>query len=251
MNKYIVILLAYVIIIVSCSPVPSTANSISLPTPTPGPPATPASKPCTLLHYPVTPEADLGTGIESRGHTSGKVDAAVTIIAISDYQCLQCAFLDASLSQIRLTHPNDVRVIYFHAPRTDRDKDYLAIQAVEAADLQGKFWEMHDLLFEKQSEWSALNPGEFEAWAKAQAAGLVLDTTRFQSDFEGQVVADRGHLLRLGVLGPQAPRPAEVGNARVGGDAGAGQHDDARGAAQPVPNEREELLVHGRGGNHR
>jgi len=191
MNKYLVILLAYVLIIVSCSPVPSTTNSISLATPTPGLPATPASKPCTLLHYPVTPEAALGAGFESRGHSSGKVDAPVTIIVFSDYQCPPCAFLDASLIQIRLTHSNDVRVIYFHAPQTERDKDYLAIQAVEAADLQGKFWEMHNLLFEKQVEWSALNPGDFEAWAKAQAAGLGLDATRFQSDFEGPVVADR------------------------------------------------------------
>jgi cyclophilin family peptidyl-prolyl cis-trans isomerase/protein-disulfide isomerase len=190
MRNLIIILLASAFVLTSCSPTP-TANPVSLATPTLGPTVTPASMACTLLHFPVTPEAALGAEFESRGHVSGPADAPVTIIAFSDYQCLPCAFLAASLRQIRLTHPNDVRIIYLHAPQTDRDKDNLAIQAVEAADLQGKFWEMHDLLFEKQAEWSALAPADFEAWAAAQAAGLGVETTRFRSDFEGPVVADR------------------------------------------------------------
>ncbi len=189
MRKLITILLISAFSLASCSPAPATP--VSLATPTLGPTATPASMPCTLLHFPVTPEAALGAAFEDRGHISGAADAPVTIIAFSDYQCLPCAFLAASLRQIRLAHPNDVRIIYLHAPQTDRDKDNLAIQAVEAADLQGKFWEMHDLLFEKQADWSALAPAEFEDWAAAQAAGLGLDAARFRSDFEGAVVADR------------------------------------------------------------
>jgi cyclophilin family peptidyl-prolyl cis-trans isomerase/protein-disulfide isomerase len=191
MHKLITILLASAFILVSCSPAPAATNPVSLATPTLELSVTPASHPCTLLHFPVTPEAALGAAFEGRGHISGPADAPVTIIAFSDYQCLQCAFLAASLRQIRLTHPNDVRIIYLHAPQTDRDKDNLAIQAVEAADLQGKFWEMHDLLFEKQAEWSALAPADFEAWATVQATGLGMDAARFRSDFEGPVVADR------------------------------------------------------------
>lgn len=191
MRKRLIPLLASVSLLFSCSPAPATANPVSLATPTPGPTATFASMPCTLLHFPVTPEVALGAGFESRGHISGVPDAPVTIIAFSDYQCFQCAFLAASLRQIRLTHLNDVRIIYLHAPQTNRDKDNLAIQAVEAADLQGKFWEMHDLLFEKQAEWSALTPADFEAWVTTQAAGLGMDTGRLRSDFKDPVVADR------------------------------------------------------------
>jgi cyclophilin family peptidyl-prolyl cis-trans isomerase len=144
-----------------------------------------------LLHYPVTPEAALGAQFENRGHVFGLPGAPVTIIAFSDYQCLQCAFLAASLRRIRLTHTNDVRIIYLHAPQTVRDKDDLTIKAVEAADLQGKFWEMHDLLFEKQAEWFALAPSDFETWATSQVGSLGMDAARFRSDFEGPVVADR------------------------------------------------------------
>jgi len=191
MRKLITVLLASAFILVSCSPSPAATKPVSLTTPTLEPSATPASQPCTLLHFPVTPEAALRAAFEGRGHISGPADAPVTIIAFSDYQCPPCALLAASLRQIRLTHPNDVRIIYLHAPQTDRDKDNLAIHAVEAADLQGKFWEMHDLLFEKQAEWSALAPADFEAWTTVQAADLGMDAARFRSDFESQVVADR------------------------------------------------------------
>jgi cyclophilin family peptidyl-prolyl cis-trans isomerase len=133
----------------------------------------------------------LGAEFEGRSHVSGPADAPVTILAFSDYQCLQCAFLAASLKQIRLNHPNDVRLIYFHAPQSGNDKDNLAIQAVEAADLQDKFWEMHDLLFEKQAEWISLPPSDFEAWAVIRAKDLGLNPTQFRTDFGGTVVADR------------------------------------------------------------
>lgn len=191
MRKLIIIPLAFAFILTSCSPAPTAANPVIQTNPTLKPTITPGSMACTLLHFPVTPEAALGAEFESRGHVSGPADSPVIIIAFSDYQCLPCAFLAASLRQIRLTHPNDVRIIYLHAPQTDRDKDNLAIQAAEGADLQGKFWEMHDLLFEKQDEWTALAPTDFEAWAVAQATGLGMETSRFRSDFEGPVVADR------------------------------------------------------------
>lgn len=193
--------LVLVLLLASCSPAqvtlpsdhPTGANGGVTSTSTPfnplGDPG--SSTPCTVLHQPVTPEAALGAEFSDRGHVSGPADAPVTIIAFNDYQCLQCAFLAASLKQIRLTHPTDVRLIYLHAPQADRDKDYLAIQAVEAADLQGKFWEFHDLLFETQNEWSGVAPADFKTWATAKAASLGLDSSRFQADFDGETVASR------------------------------------------------------------
>lgn len=192
MRKLLTIMLVSAFALASCSPATAPVTPVSQASPTSHePPITPASIPCTLFHFPVTPEAALGAAFEGRGHVSGPADAPVTIIVFSDYQCLQCAFLAASLKQIRLTHPKDVRLIYLHAPQTDRGKDDLAIQAVEAADLQGKFWEMHDLLFEKQADWFALAPADFEAWATTKAAGLGIDPIRFGVDFKGTVVDDR------------------------------------------------------------
>jgi cyclophilin family peptidyl-prolyl cis-trans isomerase/protein-disulfide isomerase len=193
MPKITSIFLLLILFLVSCNPAP--ASNPPLPpaaSPTSRKPNdTSAATACTLLHSPVTPEAALGAEFAGRSHVSGPAEAPVTIIAFSDYQCLQCAFLAASLKQIRLNHPNDVRLVYFHAPQTGKDKDNLAIQAVEAADLQGKFWEMHDALFEKQAEWIDLTPVDFEDWAVNQAEGLGLNPTQFRTDFGGTVVADR------------------------------------------------------------
>ena len=190
MRRPTTFILAIFFILVSCSPAPAT-TSPSPGTPTWEPTATLGSMPCTLLHYPVTTEPIQVDAFEGISHISGPANAPVTIIAFSDYQCLPCAFLAASLKQIRMTHTNDVRLIYLHAPQTNRDKDGLAIQAVEAADLQGKFWEMHDLLFDKQAEWIELSPANFESWVTTQVVGLGMDVSQFHSDFIGQVVGDR------------------------------------------------------------
>ncbi len=146
--------------------------------------------PCTILHVPVTPEA-LPAELGDRAHTSGPANAPVTIVVFSDYQCPYCALLAAVLKQIRLTHPEDVRLVYVNTPLSNRDKDAIATQAVEAADLQGKFLEMHDLLFDKQAAWSALSPAAFQAWVIQQAAGLGMDPAKFQTDFTGKTVTDR------------------------------------------------------------
>jgi cyclophilin family peptidyl-prolyl cis-trans isomerase/protein-disulfide isomerase len=145
---------------------------------------------CTILHAPTTPEA-LPAELGDRAHTSGPADAPVTIVVFSDYQCPYCALLAAVLKQIRLTHPEDVRLVFVNTPLSTHDKDALTTQAVEAADLQGKYWEMHDLLFDKQADWSALAPSAFQAWAMQQAAGLGMDPAKFQTDFNGKTVADR------------------------------------------------------------
>ncbi len=192
MRKMAGIFLVPVFILVSCSPAPAASTPVPTASPTRhSQPVTPATSECTLLHFPVTPEAALGAEFEGRSHISGPADAPVTIIVFSDYQCRVCAFLAASLRQIRLIHPNDVRLIYFQAPQAGNDKDNLAIQAAEAADLQGKFWEMNDLLFEKQADWITLAPADFEAWAAAQTANLGMNPTQFQIDFSGPVVQDR------------------------------------------------------------
>jgi len=145
---------------------------------------------CMLVRGQATPEA-LGANFESRGHTSGPADAAVTIVEFSNYQCPACAFLDSSLRRIRQTHSTDVRLIYINTPSTSKNNDLLAMQAGEAADLQGKYWEMHDLLFDKRAEWSPLSSADFETWSARQAASLGLDETRFLEDYRGKVVAER------------------------------------------------------------
>jgi cyclophilin family peptidyl-prolyl cis-trans isomerase len=86
------------------------------------------------------------------------------------------------LAQLQAEFPDDLRIIFRHFPLSGHDKANLAAQAAEAAGLQGMFWEMHDLLYEKQPEWSVLSPAEFEDWLGEQAAGLGLNANQFAED---------------------------------------------------------------------
>lgn len=89
------------------------------------------------------------------------------------------------LAQLLVNFPNDVRIVYRHFPLLSiHNKAALATQASEAAGLQGKFWEMHDLLFARQAEWSSpeLSVEQFEAWLVERAGELGLDVETFKTD---------------------------------------------------------------------
>jgi cyclophilin family peptidyl-prolyl cis-trans isomerase len=89
------------------------------------------------------------------------------------------------LARIQEQYPQDVRVIYRHFPLISiHDKAALATQAAEAAGAQGKFWEMHDLLFERQADWSSLSVEDFQKWLGERAQELQLDAGRFESDLQ-------------------------------------------------------------------
>jgi cyclophilin family peptidyl-prolyl cis-trans isomerase len=91
------------------------------------------------------------------------------------------------LAQLESDNPEDVRVAYRHFPLTSiHDKAALAMQASEAAGAQDQFWPMHDLLFEKQQEWSGMTLDEFEGWLQELAAEIDLDVTQFNQDLNSE-----------------------------------------------------------------
>jgi len=92
------------------------------------------------------------------------------------------------MEQLLKEYPNDLRFVYRHFPLIGtpespfHDKAALATQASEAAGKQGKFWEMHDVLFEKQADWSALSVDDFQKWLTQKAGELGLDVEKFTTD---------------------------------------------------------------------
>jgi len=123
----------------------------------------------------------------AQDHSKGAEDAAFTLVEYSDFECPACATRAPILEQLLHEFPNDVRVIYRHFPLTSiHDNTMLAAKATEAAAIQGKFWDMHDVLFNTQQQWSIEeNPQEY--FTKL-ANSIGLNTEQFTTDITSQVV---------------------------------------------------------------
>jgi cyclophilin family peptidyl-prolyl cis-trans isomerase/protein-disulfide isomerase len=113
----------------------------------------------------------------------GADTAEIIIYEYTDYQCQICANLALNLRQLQILYPDDVKIVLRYLPLTDEhDKAALAAQAAEAAGLQDKYWEMHDILFSRQDEWISLSVKEFSTWLVDQTAELELDKIQFMAD---------------------------------------------------------------------
>ena len=122
----------------------------------------------------------------------GDKEAKITIIEYSDFMCPYCAMVAPTLSQLVDENKGVVRIVFRHFPLTSiHDKALLSAQAAEAAGLQGKFWEMHDILFENQQEWANLPVEDFTKWLISKAKGINLDTAKFENDLKNKSIEEK------------------------------------------------------------
>jgi len=145
-------------------------------------PPRPTPRPEDLALFSPNPETDWIKGPE---------DAAITILEYADFQCPYCSLAAQNLGGLLEKYPEDVRIVYRHFPLASiHDKAIPAAQAAEAAGLQGveRFWDMHDLLYETQVEWSAFSLEDFDIWVIGQAAELGLDTDKFEADYKSEEI---------------------------------------------------------------
>lgn len=91
----------------------------------------------------------------SKGQKIGSDSAKVKLIEFSDLQCPACLAAEPTLRAIRDSNPQ-VQLIYRHFPLSQHSHSKQAAYLAEAAGEQGKFWQMHDILFETQNQWSTL-----------------------------------------------------------------------------------------------
>ena len=135
-----------------------------------------------------TPTPDvLSESVETRDSdwVKGKSEAPATIIEYGDFECPACADFYAIVKKLEQDYPDDLRVVFRHYPLiTIHKKAYDAARATEAAGVQGKFWEMHDILFEKQTDWAndSNHRDKFVDYVKQ----LGLDEEKFKNDFESK-----------------------------------------------------------------
>lgn len=123
----------------------------------------------------------------SVGQKLGNDSAPVKIVEFGDFQCPACRAAAEPLKQAYAHNDGNVQLIFRHIPLPSHPNADEASQAAEAAGLQGKFWEMYDLLFAEQDAWSGLaDPqAQFETYAQS----LELDVEKFRSDYGSSAVA--------------------------------------------------------------
>ena len=95
-------------------------------------------------------DSELSLPVGPRDHVRGAPDAAVTIVEYADVECPYCGALEPVLRKL-LERSDDVRLVYRHFPLVDvHPHAYSGALALEAAAMQGRFWELHDLLLDHQ-----------------------------------------------------------------------------------------------------
>jgi len=105
----------------------------------------------------------------------GPANAPVLLVEFSDFQCSFCAQVPSLVDQVLKVYPTEVKFVYKQFPITTHQYGMSAARAALAAHRQGKFWEMHDKLFENQN---ALQPDRVKEYARQ----IGLDVARFEKD---------------------------------------------------------------------
>jgi protein-disulfide isomerase len=127
-------------------------------------------------------------------HVRGPQKAPVTLEIYGDFQCPSCGLASQAIDELQKQYKDKVKVIFHEFPLQMHQHAVAAALAAEAASVQGKFWEMHDMLYQYQSVWSnATNVNSlFESYAEA----LGLDVARFRADRQSADV--RAHVIEDG-----------------------------------------------------
>jgi protein-disulfide isomerase len=134
-----------------------------------------------MTHAPVMLESPVGAG----DHAQGPQTAPVTLVEYGDFECPYCGRAYPVVKELKRQFGDDLRFVFRHTPRAvTHPHAQHAAEAAEAAASQGKFWEMHDRLFEHQS---ALRDEDLAEHASA----IGLDATRFGDDLRTHAFASK------------------------------------------------------------
>jgi protein-disulfide isomerase len=147
---------------------------------------------------------DAGQLVRSDSYTVGNPEASVTVVDFGDYQCPACKNAEPELIALKAEYSDRVLFVHRHFPLPTSRLAQLMANAAEAAGEQGKFWEMHDLIYDGQERWSAAGTSKAIDILVGYAKSLELDTADFRAAimeqrFKDVIARDLADAIALGV----------------------------------------------------
>jgi protein-disulfide isomerase len=138
-------------------------------------------------------------------HIEGEGQDKITLVEYGDYECPYCGEYFPIVKQVAAEYNQQIYFQFRNFPLTSiHPNAFAGARAAEAAALQNKFWQMHDLLYTDQTQWSTAS--DPTPYFKQYAQELGLNMTQFQSDYASEKVnnlinADEAEGTKLGVAG--------------------------------------------------
>lgn len=150
-----------------------------------------------------SPSGNNSNQVKLSNNIYGEGKKNVKLVEFGDFQCTACAGFFSIIQAVKQKYQNDITFQFRHFPLVQIHRNAMAShRAAEAAAKQGKFWEMHDLLYQQQQSWSESSSATTMFEAFAQQIGL--DMQKYKQDFSSSEVndiinADQQEGKRLGV----------------------------------------------------
>jgi protein-disulfide isomerase len=144
--------------------------------------------------------ATLSPPVSERDHIEGPASAPLTLVEYGDYQCPYCGAAYPLVKRVQKALGKKLRFVFRNFPLTQAHPyAMIAAEAAEAAALQGKFWQMHDMIYENQDQ---LQPDILLSWAQELGLDLkAFGTAIKQGDISKRIKEDRASGIRSGVNG--------------------------------------------------
>src|SRR5437763_10823849 len=138
--------------------------------------------------------ADTTNAGPAQGYVLGKVDAPVKILEYADFECPSCGNWSTVTEpdvRTRIINAGLANLTYYDFPLNQHRNTVAASNAAACADEQGKFWQMHDRIFQAQAEWNGEATEQTKPFFKRYAAEVGLDVAYWECCFDGRKFLNR------------------------------------------------------------
>jgi protein-disulfide isomerase len=145
-----------------------------------------------LNNHKASNTTSTGNASQATNHVEGDLTSKVTLVEYGDFECPVCESYFSAVQQVQQQYNTTVKFQFRNLPLSSIHPNAIAgARAAEAADIQGKYWQMHDALYHESNwtDWSTSSNPESFFWAYAQQLGL--NVAKFKTDFASSAVNDR------------------------------------------------------------